>query len=166
MCIRDRNNHLSQMIKNVIVKNKDYFIFHQLKIKLKDLDYEVVTDMKWFEFIVNQVLNNSFQYSKNTSDSYIEISAYENQEAIVLSIYDNGIGICASDLPRVFEKSFTGENGRKHKKSTGMGLYICHKLCECLGHTMTIESKVNQYTKVNIIFYKNHYYHMDEVTKL
>ena len=91
---------------------------------------------------------------------------YENQEAIVLSIYDNGIGICASDLPRVFEKSFTGENGRKHKKSTGMGLYICHKLCECLGHTMTIESKVNQYTKVNIIFYKNHYYHMDEVTKL
>lgn len=52
------------------------------------------------------------------------------------------------------------------KKSTGMGLYICHKLCECLGHTMTIESKVNQYTKVNIIFYKNHYYHMDEVTKL
>ena len=75
------------MIKNVIVKNKDYFIFHQLKIKLKDLDYEVVTDMKWFEFIVNQVLNNSFQYSKNTSDSYIEISAYENQEAIVLSIY-------------------------------------------------------------------------------
>lgn len=161
-----KNNHLSQMIKNVIVKNKDYFIFHQLKIKLKDLDYEVVTDMKWFEFIVNQVLNNSFQYSKNTSDSYIEISAYENQEAIVLSIYDNGIGICASDLPRVFEKSFTGENGRKHKKSTGMGLYICHKLCECLGHTMTIESKVNQYTKVNIIFYKNHYYHMDEVTKL
>ena len=57
--------------------------------------------MKWFEFIVNQVLNNSFQYSKNTSDSYIEISAYENQEAIVLSIYDNGIGICASDYPRV-----------------------------------------------------------------
>ncbi|MFR7592944.1 MAG: sensor histidine kinase [Longibaculum sp.] len=153
-----KNNLLSQMIKNVIVKNKDYFICHQLKIQLKDLDYEVVTDSKWLEFMVNQVLNNSFQYSKNTAHSYIEISAHESQDAIVLSIYDNGIGICASDLPRVFEKSFTGENGRKHKKSTGMGLYICRKLCDCLGHDITIESQSGVYTRVNIVFYKNDYY--------
>lgn len=153
-----KTNSLSQMIKNVIVKNKDYFIYHQLKIYLKDLDYEVVTDSKWLEFIVNQILNNSFQYSQKHVHSFIEISARETDDVVILSLYDNGIGIQNSDLSRVFEKTFTGQNGRLQKKSTGMGLYICQKLCQCLGHDIEIESEYGKYTCVHIVFHKNHYY--------
>lgn len=157
-----KENSLSQIVKNVIVKNKDYFIYHQLKINLKDLDYKVVTDSKWLEFILNQIINNSFQYSKNQPDSFIEISAIKKDNYIILSIYDNGIGIKKSDISRVFDKSFTGENGRIQKKSTGMGLYICQKLCQCLGHHIQITSSYGEYTKVEIVFSKNLYYEVLE----
>ena len=79
-----------------------------------------------------------------------------------MTIYDNGIGIPESDITRVFEKSFTGENGRTKAKSTGMGLYIAKKLCDKLGHKITIESKVHDYTKITIIFSKNNFYKFDD----
>lgn len=91
-------------------------------------------------------------------ESRIDISAVEDNNQVILTIMDNGIGICPSDLPRVFEKSFTGYNGRIQKKSTGMGLYICQRLCQRLGHQIHIESVQNEYTKVMIIFHKDHYY--------
>lgn len=148
---------LSQIIKNVIKKNKDYFIYHKVKVILNNLDYNVYTDSKWLEFILNQILNNSFQYTP-THEAIIDISAMKKDNQIVLFIQDNGIGIQKSDLPRVFDKSFTGHNGRIQKKSTGMGLYICKKLCQQLGHHISIDSKINQYTKVIITFYDDHYY--------
>lgn len=148
---------LSQMIKNVIKKNKDYFIYHKVKVVLKDLDEYVYTDSKWLEFILNQILNNSFQYTQE-HQLIIEISAIKKDYQVILSIQDNGIGIQESDLPRVFDKSFTGNNGRIQKKSTGMGLYICKKLCQQLGHHISIESQLHKYTKVMIVFYNDHYY--------
>lgn len=153
-----KSSSLSQMVKNVIKKNKDYFIYQKVKVILKDLEYDVYTDSKWLEFILNQILNNSFQYTQTQKQAIIEISAVKKDNQVILSILDNGIGIHEADLPRVFEKSFTGDNGRIQKKSTGMGLYICQNLCQQLGHGLSIESEFHHYTKVNIIFYYDHYY--------
>ena len=161
-----KKSSLSQIVKNVIKKNKDYFIYHKLKLQLHDLDKEVLTDSKWLEFMIHQILNNSFQY-RDDKELCIDISALENDNQVVLIIQDNGIGICEADLPRVFEKSFTGHNGRIHKKSTGMGLYICWRLCQRLGHRIEIESVQYEYTKVVLTFYKDHYYDViDDVTNL
>lgn len=153
-----KRSSLSKIVKNVIMKNKDYFIYHQLKLNLHDLDKTVLTDSKWLEFIINQIINNSFQYSQNQNEATIEIFALEDNDQVILTILDNGIGICEQDLPRVFEKSFTGYNGRILKKSTGMGLYICQRMCQRLGHHIAIESVQNEYTKVMIVFHKDHYY--------
>lgn len=153
-----KSSSLSKIINNIIMKNKDYFIFRKLNLNLHDLDKTVLTDSKWLEFIINQILNNSFQYCINKTETCIEISAVEDDDKVVLMIQDNGIGICESDLPRVFDKCFTGYNGRIQKKSTGMGLYICRRLCQRLGHHIDIESIQNEYTKVLITFHKDHYY--------
>lgn len=153
-----KRTSLSKVVNNVIMKNKDYFIFHKFKLNLHDLDKDILTDSKWLEFMIHQILNNSFQYSINESNACINISAIENNDQVVLTIEDNGIGICQADLPRVFDKSFTGYNGRIQKKSTGMGLYICKRLCQQLGHRIDIESVQNEYTKVIITFDKDHYY--------
>ena len=122
-------------------------------------DRIVLTDAKWMEFMLNQIVNNSIKYKDKTkAESYIKMSAAEDKKCVVLEILDNGIGINASDLPRVFDKSFTGENGREFSKATGMGLYIVKKLCDKLGHAITIESVKGEYTRVKITFYKNDFY--------
>ena len=117
-----------------------------------------MTDAKWIEFILNQIINNSIKYKRSDIDSVIKIQAKEDAGSVYLSIYDNGIGIPSKDVASVFKKLFTGENGRKGAKSTGMGLYIAKKLCVKLGHKIEISSKENQWTQVTIIFGKNDYY--------
>ena len=87
-------------------------------------------------------------------NDYIE----EEKEKVILSIYDNGIGIPNQDLKKIFEKSFTGENGRLGQKSTGMGLYIVKNLCSKLGHQVSAWSSQNEYTEIKIVFGKNDYY--------
>ena len=118
----------------------------------------VFSDSKWLEFIVGQIINNSIKYKRNIKNSYIKISVREEKTKIILIIEDNGIGIKESDIKQVFDKSFTGENGRVRSKSTGMGLYIAKNMCEKLGAMITIESSVNKYTKVYITFPKNDFY--------
>ena len=119
--------------------------------------FSVNSDKKWLEFIINQVINNSIKYKKE-NESIIKIESSENKDKVTLEIYDNGIGIPEKDLKRVFDKSFTGTNGRDKVKSTGMGLYIVKKLCDKLGHNISIESKENEYTKVILEFGKNDVY--------
>ena len=102
-------------------------------------------------------INAAYKYKKD-SDSQIKINCIELDNKVLLEIYDNGIGISSKDIERVFEKSFTGENGRCRVKSTGMGLYIIKKLCDKLGHNIKIESKKNEFTKVTLEFGKNEYY--------
>jgi len=118
----------------------------------------VYTDSKWLEFILHQIISNSLKYKRDGVSSYIHIYLENDEKKTTLVIEDNGIGISSSDLSRVFEKSFTGSNGRVCSSSTGMGLFIVKNLCEKLGHMITIDSKVNEYTKVFVTFYKNHYY--------
>ena len=148
---------LKEVIRNVGLKNKDDLLERNIDFITDLKDLKISTDKKWLEFIINQIINNSIKYKKD-KDSYIKISAFEQSEKKVLEIYDNGIGIPSKDLKRVFEKSFTGSNGREKVKSTGMGLYIVKKLCDKLGHNIKIESKEKDYTKVIIEFGKNEHY--------
>ena len=153
-----KENSLKEIINSAIKRNKEIFILQIINLKIENIEnIRVLTDSKWLEFIINQIINNSLKYL-DKKESKIEIKAIENKKNIVLSIYDNGIGIPKTDINKVFNKSFTGENGRKVSTSTGMGLYICEKLCKKLGHKIEIESKENEYTKVSITFNKDEFY--------
>ncbi len=151
---------LKEIVSKVIKKNKEIFILEKIEIKLEKLDNKkVLSDSKWLEFIINQIISNSLKYV-DKEKSIITISAVENEKNIILKIQDNGIGIPKSDIKKVFDKSFTGENGRKIQTSTGMGLYIAKQLCEKLGHKIEIESEQNKYTSVFITFNKNEAYNI------
>mgnify|MGYP000307277841 FL=1 len=149
---------LSKVIKNVGIKNMDDLLDNKVEFIVDKTNYKVFTDSKWLEFILNQIINNSIKYKRNIDNSYIKIYVKDNLDIIVLIIEDNGIGIKSSDIRQVFDKTFTGTNGREKTTSTGMGLYIAKNLCKKLGHKIEIESKENEYTRVFITFAKNKFY--------
>lgn len=149
---------LQKVITSVALKNKDDLLENHIDLIVNIKKERVMTDSKWLEFIINQIVNNSIKYKDEKKNSYIAISTFEEQENIILTIEDNGIGIKETDIKKVFDKSFTGYNGRMKAKSTGMGLFIAKKLCIKLGHKIEIASKEKEYTKVSIIFVKNDYY--------
>ena len=153
-----KETDLSKVIKNVGLKNMDDLLENKIDYIVENVNYKILTDSKWLEFILGQIINNSIKYKRNIDDSYIKIFVQEKEEKTTLIIEDNGIGIKNSDLKQVFDKSFTGENGRNTNKSTGMGLFIAKNMCKKLGHKIDIESKYNEYTKVYITFAKNKYY--------
>ncbi|MDZ4992430.1 sensor histidine kinase [Clostridium perfringens] len=145
-----REFSLGKSVRNVIKKNSRDFINKRIAIDLEDLDYNVYSDEKWVEFIINQIINNAIKYS--SQNSRVKISANKFKNSIILKVKDSGVGIPNRDLGRVFEKGFTGENGRKFTKSTGMGLYLCKNLCEKLGLGIKINSQENEGTEVSIVF--------------
>ena len=146
---------LNKVISNVAMKNKDILLENNIDFEVEVGNKKVLTDSKWLEFIVNQIVSNSIKYIRNNVEHLIKITAEENNKIIILKINDNGIGIGKSDIPKVFNKTFTGNNGRKIETSTGMGLYIAKQLCKKLGHKITIDSKENEYTEVSILFNKD-----------
>ena len=148
---------LKEVVHNISIKNKDDLLENSISFEANIKKIIVHTDKKWLEFIMNQIINNSIKYKKD-KNSIIKINCREEDDKTVLEIYDNGIGIPSKDINRVFEKSFTGSNGRDKIKSTGMGLYIIKKLCDKLGHNIYIESKEKEYTKVIVEFGKNEMY--------
>lgn len=148
---------LDGLVQNVIRRNKDSLLYRQIAIDFAESGAVVFTDSKWLEFIINQILSNSIKYCP-AKQGKITIRIEEDERQVVLNIRDNGVGIAQSEVGRVFEKSFTGQNGRTTRTSTGMGLYLCHKLCERLGHGITLESREGSYTSVSLSFIKNEYY--------
>lgn len=149
---------LDTIIKNVALRNKDDLLALNIDFKVDNCNLKVLTDSKWLEFIINQIISNSIKYKKE-NNSVIEIRGKDFDNFVTIIIYDNGKGISKSDLPRVFNKTFTGNNGRSSSsKSTGMGLYLCRELCEKLGHKIEIDSKIDKYTKVTITIYKKDFY--------
>ena len=127
-------------------------------MNLHDLEVTVNTDSKWFAFILNQLIQNSIKYRKQEGKAEIEIYAKSGKENIILYIQDNGIGIKKGEITRVFEKGFTGTNGRLlHKKSTGIGLYLCKKLCNKLGIAIELNSIQGEGTEIRIVFPQNSY---------
>ena len=150
-----KETELNRVISNVAMKNKDILLENNIDFEVEVGNKKVLTDSKWLEFIVNQIVSNSVKYIRNNVKHLIKITTEENNKSIILKIYDNGIGIEKSDIPKVFDKTFTGNNGRKIETSTGMGLYIAKQLCKKLGHKITINSKENEYTEVSILFNKD-----------
>lgn len=148
--------NLDNIVKNVALRNKDNLLALNIDFKVDNCNLKVLTDSKWLEFIINQIVSNSIKYKKE-KDSFIEITGNDYKDYITITIYDNGMGISKSDLPRVFNKTFTGNNGRE-TKATGMGLYLCRELCNKLGHKIEIDSRIDKYTKVTITIYKKDFY--------
>lgn len=153
-----KETSISSVIKSVALKNKDDLIENDIELDVKVNDENVLTDSKWLEFMLNQIINNSIKYRNQDKKACIKITTEKIDDKVILSIYDNGIGIKKSDLPQIFNKSYTGDNGRKVAKSTGMGLYIVKNLCEKLGHKLDVESEYGKFTKVQITFYENDFY--------
>ncbi|CEN25246.1 sensor histidine kinase [Paraclostridium sordellii] len=144
---------LEKCVNSVITKNKQGFILNGIDIEISDIDKNIYCDIKWLEFILNQIIINSIKY-KNNENPMVKINSIDIKNGIQLIIEDNGIGIPQNEISRVFEKGFTGNKGRINSKSTGIGLYLCKKLCDKLGLLISIESKEKLYTKVIITFSK------------
>ena len=153
-----KKSSLKEIVNESIKKNKNSLIQEKIILNIHDLDLEVYTDSKWMIFILNQLIQNSRKYKKPQENLVIEIYAKQNQESVTLCINDNGIGIKQAEITKVFEKGFTGTNGRNaNKKSTGIGLYLCKKLCHKLGLGIALNSQEKIGTQVKIIFPKSTY---------
>lgn len=152
-----RKAFLKEIVTESIKKNKSSLIQEKISIDIHDLEIEVNTDNKWIVFILNQIIQNSIKYRKK-ENSVMEIYANQGKENVILYIKDNGIGIKQGEITRVFEKGFTGTNGRlSNKKSTGIGLYLCKKLCNKLGIGIELNSVQNEGTEVKLVFPKDSY---------
>lgn len=149
---------MDKIINEVLLKNKDSILENHIDVTVDVKNIKVLTDSKWLVFILNQIINNSIKYCDKNRKSYIMFYIEDNEKETTLHIKDNGIGVNASDLKHVFDKSFTGENGRKMRNSTGFGLYISKKLIEKLGHKISATSEENKYFEIAITFGKNDLY--------
>ena len=129
---------LDKIIRNSIRKYASMFIRKKIKLEYSGTDMKVLTDEKWLSFIIEQLLSNAIKY---TEKGKIEIVVTEDK---ILKISDTGIGIADEDLPRIFEKGFTGLNGRDGKKSTGLGLYISKSIADNLSHKISAQSKIGK----------------------
>lgn len=146
-----KSNNLQEIVNESIKKNRTSLIQNKFIIDLHDLETNVKTDSKWIIFILNQIIQNSVKY--RSANPKLEIYSKEGKEQTTLYIKDNGIGISSNEINRVFEKGFTGTNGRiTNKKSTGIGLYLCKKLCDKLNVGLGLESKKEVGTEIKIVF--------------
>lgn len=132
---------VDDMVRQVIRKYAKIFISKKIKMNFKPTGRYIVTDDKWFVFVLEQLISNALKYTKKG-----QISIYMKEKSLVIE--DTGIGIPAEDLPRIFEKGFTGYNGRENKKSTGIGLYLCKNIMDKLQWNITVDSEVGSGTKI------------------
>ena len=132
---------VDDMVRQVIRKYSKIFISKKIKVDFKPTEAYVVTDEKWFVFVLEQIISNALKYTKQG-----EVSIYKREKTLVIA--DTGIGIPSEDLPRIFEKGFTGYNGRENKKSTGIGLYLCKNIMDKLQWNITADSEVGAGTKI------------------
>lgn len=147
-----REINLCDIVHSAIADNKYLLRQSNMTITIDDIESRVYTDEKWVRFILNQIIANSVKY--HAEQPILHFGATKTNDKIVLSVSDNGIGIPQSDLPRIFEKGFTGQNGRIGKNSTGIGLYLCKRLCDKLEIGLTAYSE-NRGTTVSLIFQIN-----------
>ena len=149
-----KETDLSEIVKGVISKRRKTLIPMHASIDMGDLQggKEVLSDGKWLSFIISQIVDNSIKYA--SPDRNLKLSFYMSEEngKVVLNISDNGVGIKSSEISRAFDKGFTGSNGRIGRASTGIGLYLCKKLCVRLGHDIAMESEEGEGTTVKIMF--------------
>lgn len=145
---------LKDGVLELLAQNKQFLIQNNVCVDIDQLSDLVYSDPKWLHFILNQIVINSVKYQGNQSLN-IKFHSQTDNNYVILSITDNGIGIKESELDRVFEKGFVGSNGRAGKHATGIGLYLCKQLCAKLGIGIEIQSKFGQSTTVFLYFPKN-----------
>ncbi len=145
-----QNCDLIRITKEIVKGHSKTFFTKKIRIHFQVETLTVQSDPKWLQFIVNQLITNSLKYTEPGGE--ITISTFENPQEKHLKIQDNGIGISQKDLPRIFNRGFTGETGRTYTKSTGMGLYLAQQLSNKLGHYISCTSEVGTYTKFTIHF--------------
>lgn len=144
--------NLQNAVKDALKLNAYFLMSKNIEVNTGKLDYSIINDEKWIIYILEQILNNASKYVRQ--DGKVEIYAEEDDKTIKLYIRDNGIGIPSTDIARIFDKGFTGENGRKTSKSTGMGLYYSKKMADLLGVGLEVDSKAGEFTEFVIVFYK------------
>ena len=144
--------NLEEVMHNVILKFRHSFMEKTAIVDMQDINHVIYTDEKWLTFILSQIIQNAIKYF-DKQENRLTITSQDNETQILLMIEDNGCGIKSSDLPRVFEKGFTGSD-RKKTNATGMGLYLSKKLCDRLGLEIKIASIENEYTRVTLVFPK------------
>lgn len=143
--------NLQDCVTKVIRKHSKSFIYQKIKLQLDDLDMFIFSDSKWLEFILDQIITNALKYTpKETGEIHIWTTTGDN--AVSLHIQDNGSGISSSELGRIFDKGFTGTNGRLNEKATGMGLYLCKTLCKKLYLGIHADSILGQGTTITLDF--------------
>ena len=149
-----REASLVDIVRSAIKKNARQLIRERASVQIEVGEISVYTDIKWCDFILSQILINAMQY-QGKDPLTIRITVLQQPQSVILMVADNGIGISQQDLPRVFEKGFTGQTGRQYKRATGMGLYLCKKLCDRLGLQLWIDSETGKGTCVSIRFPKS-----------
>ena len=147
-----RKMALTQVVHQAIADNKYLLLQSGMHLEVEEIQDTVYSDDKWVRFILNQLIANAVKY--RTGQPILRFSTHRQQDQVVLVVEDNGIGISATDLPRIFEKGFTGQNGRNVQQSTGIGLYLCKRLCEKLGIGITAESSENG-ASISLAFHIN-----------
>lgn len=149
-----REYDLDEIVKQTVKKFAGQFIRKKLQLDYRPLHTRVVADEKWLQFVLEQVISNSLKYTESgriTIEMESDAMAKEAGDAI-LCIRDTGIGIAPEDIPRIFEKGYTGYNGRSDKKASGIGLYLCRRICDNLGHVITANSSLENGTVIRIRF--------------
>lgn len=141
---------LEPILRQSVKKYAVLFINKGIQPQLCEVECSVLTDEKWFAFCFEQILSNSIKYTDKGGK--ITISTQQTEQGVALRIEDTGIGIRNEDLPRIFERGFTGYNGRLDKKASGIGLYLCRKICVQLGITLTADSEVGKGTVMTFLF--------------
>ena len=129
--------------RQAVRKYAPLFIRGKVSLDLRETGLRVLTDEKWLQLVVEQVLSNAVKYAPG---GHVTVWA----EGEWLLIEDDGVGIAREDLPRIFDRGFTGCNGRMDKRATGIGLYLCGQICRRLGHTITVDSEQGRGTRVTI----------------
>ncbi len=145
-----RRISLEELVKSSLKKQSSLLIESRCSIQRDNLAGEVYTDIKWTDFILGQIFINAVKYA--SGPLVLSITGSKNTNSYSLRIQDNGIGIPSQDLPRIFEKGFTGSNGRGSAKSSGMGLYLCKKLCDAMGLGISVSSQLGRGTCVELVF--------------
>ncbi len=157
-----RRVSLRELCNTVIRRNAKLFVQHKVELVTEGLDRTVYTDSKWMEYVLMQLVVNALKYRGDCP--VVRLRAEEEKSRVLLFVEDNGIGISERDLPRVFDKGYTGQIGRRYAKSTGMGLYLCRQLCEKMGLSIRIQSKEGQGTAVCVVFPKSNMHRTEEDT--
>lgn len=144
--------HLEKVVKAEVSRFSPFFITKKLSVKMENLNQIMITDEKWFSFVLGQVLSNAVKYTKKGG---VTISGGKCENGVLVSIRDTGVGIAKEDIPRLFEKAFTGYNGHIDKRATGIGLYLSKRILDRLGHSITIQSEPGVGTCVEIKVFRN-----------